>query len=98
MDHAEAAARERTRAIPDGVYEAKSFMDDDAVDVAKRIPIRVKVIVAGDEMTVDLTEVAKQVRGFYNPDRPPASPARRSPSNVSPRRRIIRSMTARSAT
>ena len=66
MDHAEAAARERTRAIPDGVYEAESFMDDDAVDIAKRIPIRVKVIVSGDEMTVDLTEIAKQVRGFYN--------------------------------
>ncbi|WP_205995569.1 hydantoinase B/oxoprolinase family protein [Pseudolabrys sp. FHR47] len=66
MDHSEAAARERTRSIPDGVYEAESFMDDDAVDVAKRIPIRVKVIVSGDEMTVDLTDVAKQVRGFYN--------------------------------
>jgi len=66
MDHAETAARERTRSIPDGVYEARSFMDDDAVDVAKRIPIRVKVIVSGDEMTVDLTDVAKQVRGFYN--------------------------------
>jgi N-methylhydantoinase B len=66
MDHAEAAARERTRAIPDGVYEAESFMDDDAVEVEKRIPIRVKVIVAGDEMTVDLTDVARQVKGFYN--------------------------------
>jgi N-methylhydantoinase B len=66
MDHAEAAARERTRAIPDGVYEAQSFMDDDAVDIAKRVPIKVKVIVSGDEMTVDLTDVAKQVRGFYN--------------------------------
>jgi N-methylhydantoinase B len=66
MDHAEAAARERTRGIPDGVYEAESFMDDDAVDVAKRIPIRVKVVVSGDEMTVDLTDVARQVRGFYN--------------------------------
>ena len=66
MDHAETAARERTRAIPDGVYEAESFMDDDAVEVAKRIPIRVKVIVSGDEMTVDLTDVARQVRGFYN--------------------------------
>jgi N-methylhydantoinase B len=66
MDHAEVAARERTRAIPDGVYEAESFMDDDAIDIAKRIPIRVKIVVCGDEMTVDLTEVAKQVRGFYN--------------------------------
>jgi N-methylhydantoinase B len=66
MDQAEVAARERTRRIPDGVYEAESFMDDDAVDVGKRVPIRIKVIVSGDEMTVDMTDVAKQVRGFYN--------------------------------
>jgi N-methylhydantoinase B len=41
-------------------------MDDDAVEIGKRIPIRVRVIVKGDEMTIDLTEVSKQVRGFYN--------------------------------
>src|SRR5262245_12496682 len=29
MDHAEALARARTRTIPDGVYEAESYMDDD---------------------------------------------------------------------
>jgi N-methylhydantoinase B len=66
MDHADAAARARTRTIPDGVYEAESFMDDDGVDVGKRVPIGVKVTVAGDEMTIDLTNVARQVRGFYN--------------------------------
>jgi N-methylhydantoinase B len=52
--------------IPDGVYEAESFMDDDGVDAGKRVPIKVKVIVAGDEMTIDLTDVSKQVKGFYN--------------------------------
>jgi N-methylhydantoinase B len=66
MDHADAAARARTRTIPDGTYEASSFMDDDGVDVGKRVPIGVKVTVAGDEMTIDLTNVARQVRGFYN--------------------------------
>jgi N-methylhydantoinase B len=66
MDHADAAARARTRTIPDGVYEAESFMDDDGVDVGKRVPIRVRVEVAGDEMTIDLTNIARQVRGFYN--------------------------------
>jgi N-methylhydantoinase B len=30
------------------------------------VPIRVRVVVKGDEMTVDLTNVSKQVRGFYN--------------------------------
>ena len=59
--------RARARApFPDGVYEAESFMDDDGVDVGKRVPIKVRVIVEGEEMTIDLTDVARQVRGFYN--------------------------------
>ena len=66
MDQSEFAARERTRSIPDGVYEAESFMDDDGIEVGKNIPIRVKVIVKDDKMTIDLSEVSKQVRGFYN--------------------------------
>ncbi len=66
MDQSERAARARTASIPDGVYEAESFMDDDGIDISERIPIRVKIIVEGDEMTVDLTDVSKQVRGFYN--------------------------------
>jgi N-methylhydantoinase B len=66
MDHAEAMARARTRTIPDGVYEAESYMDDDGIEVGKPVPIRVRVVVKGGEMTVDLTNVSKQVRGFYN--------------------------------
>jgi N-methylhydantoinase B len=66
MDRSEVSARARTRTIPDGTYEAESFMDDDAVDLEKRVPIKVKVVVAGDEMTIDLTDVSIQVRGFYN--------------------------------
>jgi N-methylhydantoinase B len=66
MDAQEKAARERTRSIPDGTYEAESFMDDDALEIGKRIPIKVKVIVAGDRMTIDLTDLSRQVRGFYN--------------------------------
>jgi N-methylhydantoinase B len=66
MDHAEAMARSRTRTIPEGVYEAESYMDDDGIDIGRRVPIRVRVVVEGDEMTVDLSEVSKQVRGFYN--------------------------------
>ncbi len=66
MDQSEAVSRERVRAIPDGVYEAESFMDDDGVVAGKKIPIRIKVEVKGDKMKVDLTEVSKQVSGFYN--------------------------------
>ena len=67
MDHSEAVARANTRSIPDGKYEAeKSFMDDDGFDIGKKVPIKVRVEKRGDEMTIDLSEVSRQVRGFYN--------------------------------
>ena len=66
MDQSEVAARARTRTIPDGVYEAESFMDDDGVEIGKPVPIKVRVVKQGEEMTIDLSQVAKQVRGFYN--------------------------------
>ena len=67
MDHADKSARSRTRSIPDGVYRAESYMDDDGVDIGRPVPIRVRVEVKGDRMVVDLTEVAAQVRGFELP-------------------------------
>ncbi len=66
MDQSEALARARVRDMPDGVYEAESFMDDDGVNVGQQVPIKVRVTVAGDRMTVDLSDVSKQVQGFYN--------------------------------
>lgn len=66
MDHTEAEARAVVKRIPDGVYEAESFMDDDAVDIDQPVPIRVKVIVKGDGMTVDLSRMSPQVKGFFN--------------------------------
>ena len=57
-------------------------MDDDGIDVGKQMPIRCASIVKGDEMTVDLTEVSKQVRGFYNSGITTGSPARRSPTSA----------------
>lgn len=66
MDQSEAVARAHTLSIPDGVYQAESFMDDDGVEIGKPVPIRVKVIVKGDQMTIDLSEVSRQVRGFFN--------------------------------
>ncbi len=66
MDQSERAARARTRTIPDGVYEAEAFMDDDGIETGKPVPIAVRVTVADDAMTVDLSNVSEQVRGFYN--------------------------------
>jgi N-methylhydantoinase B len=66
MDQSEAVTRARVSQIPDGVYEAESFMDDDGVKIGERIPIKVRVEIKGDRMKVDLTDVSKQVAGFYN--------------------------------
>jgi N-methylhydantoinase B len=66
MDHSEAEARAMVRAMPDGVYEAESWMDDDAIDIDQPVPIRVKVSVRGDAMTVDLSGMSPQVKGFFN--------------------------------
>ncbi|MGZ8533728.1 MAG: hydantoinase B/oxoprolinase family protein [Candidatus Binatia bacterium] len=65
LDQCEAATREKIRAIPDGVYQHEAFLDNDGVRDEK-IPIRVKVIVAGDEMTIDYSEMSPQVRGCVN--------------------------------
>src|SRR5262245_60934178 len=56
----------RPRALADGESTAESYMDDDGIEVGKPVPIRVRVTVKGDEMTIDLTDVSRQVRGFYN--------------------------------
>ena len=66
FDQSERLARAAVRQIPDGVYEAQSFMDDDGVAIGKHIPIRVRVEVKSDEMTVDLSGVSPQVAGPYN--------------------------------
>jgi N-methylhydantoinase B len=58
-------ARTAVASIPDGTYEAESFMDDDGITTAP-IPIKVKVTVAGDAMTIDLSDVSPQVAGYFN--------------------------------
>jgi N-methylhydantoinase B len=66
FEQSDAASRAALRAMPDGEYLAESFLDDDGVNIGQRIPIRVKVRIHGDQMTIDLSEVSEQVKGFYN--------------------------------
>ena len=65
-NQSEAAARAAVRSIPDGRYEAESFLDDDGIDTDTPIPIRVAVEIAGDNMTIDFSAIAEQVRGPLN--------------------------------
>jgi N-methylhydantoinase B len=68
-DRSEAAARAAISRIPDGDYEAHTFLDDDGIDLGKKLALDVVVRVAGGEMTVDLSGVAPQVRGSINSGR-----------------------------
>ena len=50
---------------PDGVYHGESFVDDDGFD-SKLVPIRARVTISGDSMTIDLSDSSPQVEGFIN--------------------------------
>jgi N-methylhydantoinase B len=65
LDQSEAAARAFISGMADGVYSTDTYLDNDrSSDVP--VPIKVKVIVAGDEITVDYSEIAEQAKGPIN--------------------------------
>jgi N-methylhydantoinase B len=65
LDQSEAAARAFIGAMPDGDYAAESFLDNDRSG-NDPLPIRVRVVVRGDEMTIDYSGMAEQVKGPIN--------------------------------
>jgi len=66
LDQSEAAARDFIRAMPDGVYRTETYLDNDRSGGEEPVPIIVKVIVEGDELTVDYTDIAPQAKGPIN--------------------------------
>ncbi len=53
-------------AIPDGTYEAESFLDNDGRSLDVPLRIKVKVVIAGERMVVDFSEINDQVPGPTN--------------------------------
>ncbi|GAA3710329.1 hydantoinase B/oxoprolinase family protein [Nonomuraea antimicrobica] len=53
-------------AIPDGVYEASGFLDNDGVDLATPLPVNVRITVSGEHVHVDLSDCADQATGPVN--------------------------------
>ena len=62
----EATCRKVVEGIPDGIYEAESFIDDDNYMKEVPVPIKARVIVSGSDMTIDLSECSPQVKGPIN--------------------------------
>lgn len=61
----EALTRRRISEIPDGVYQASDFIDDDGFQEEK-IKINVAISVDGDQVLVDFEGTDPQVKGFIN--------------------------------
>jgi len=66
LSRAERLTRAQIEAIPDGDYAFEDYMDDDGVDLGRRITIRVTMRVRGSSMLFDFTGTDPQVRGPFN--------------------------------
>jgi N-methylhydantoinase B len=65
----ETAAREAVRSIPDGTYRASAFLDNDGIDLERRIECPVTIRIEGDCFTVDFSDISPEVRGPFNSGR-----------------------------
>src|SRR5580704_8164266 len=66
FDETERKCRLVVGEIPDGVYEAESYMDNDGFDLKSTVPLRVTVTVSGTDMTMDLTKSSLERKGGMN--------------------------------
>jgi N-methylhydantoinase B len=67
-NQSEAEARAAIRGIPDGTYSAEAVLDNDGLNPGS-LPCKVTVTVAGDEMTIDLSALPKEVNAPMNSGR-----------------------------
>jgi N-methylhydantoinase B len=65
-DQTEREARAVIAKVPDGVYEAESFLDNDGRTLDRKLRIKVKVVIDGSRMVIDFSEMNDQVPGPTN--------------------------------
>ncbi|WP_216216420.1 hydantoinase B/oxoprolinase family protein [Amycolatopsis aidingensis] len=58
--------REVIDGIPDGIYHAEGFLDNDGIELDKPIPVKLRITVCGDNIEFDVTESADQAEGPVN--------------------------------
>jgi N-methylhydantoinase B len=66
LDYAERRTRARITEIPDGVYSFTDYMDNDGIELDRRVPISITVTIRGSDAIVDYAGTSKQVRGPIN--------------------------------
>jgi N-methylhydantoinase B len=65
-NQSEALARKQIAGIKPGKYEAQALFDSDGVDLDRPVPLKIRVEVTGDEMTIDFSDISDQVPGSIN--------------------------------
>ncbi len=65
-DNTEREARAVVAKVPDGTYEAESFLDNDGRTLDVKLRIKVKVVIDGSRMVVDFSGMHDQVPGPTN--------------------------------
>ena len=63
--NSERLERESVRAVPDGTYEAEGMLDNDGLG-SDPVPVKLRVKVDGEHMSIDLAGSAPQARGPVN--------------------------------
>jgi len=66
FDQTEARCRAVVDAMPDGVYEAESSFGGSPLDQNQPVEIKVRVVIEGSAMTIDLTQCSQQRRAPIN--------------------------------
>lgn len=66
LARAEQLTRREIETIPDGEYRFEDYLDDDGVELGRRVKIAVAVRVSGSRMTFDFTGTDPQVKGPFN--------------------------------
>jgi len=66
FEQTEARCRAIVKEIPDGEYEAESFFGSNSLDQNEPLKIKVKVIIKGSDMTIDLTGCSLQRKAPIN--------------------------------
>lgn len=67
--NSERAARAAVRAVPSGRYQAQSFLDNDGIDLDRRVPVVIGVEIKDGNFIVDFSGCSDQLRGPFNSGR-----------------------------
>lgn len=66
LRHSETMMRKAIEAIPDGVYSFSDYLDNDGIELDKKIKIHVQVTIKGSDIFFDFTGSDPQVKGPFN--------------------------------